>query len=74
MAKRRTTKKNKPTRADIRLSAAELVKHYSAITLVSDNAKVRRGTLKHLDPKLEPTEGWYVDCTVFVPDDTDDGE
>lgn len=68
------TKKKKPTRADIRQSAAELVRHYSAIILVGDSASVKRGKLKHLDPELEQTEGWYVDCTVFVPDDTDDEE
>lgn len=54
------------TRNDVRNKARETVQFYSLMR-ISDDASVRKGSLAHLDPSLDPTEGWWVDCQVFVP-------
>lgn len=62
---------SKPTRAAIRQRATQQVELYSATLAIDNNASVRKGTKKHLDPDLEPTEGWWVDCKIFVPREAD---
>jgi hypothetical protein len=55
------------TRAEIRQAARERVECFSAVLRIDDAASVRRGKFKHLDPDLPDSDGWWVDCQVFIP-------
>ena len=54
------------TRAEIRERANEIVRTYSATMRVRNDATIRKGSYKHLDPSIPETVGWWVDCQVFV--------
>lgn len=58
-----------PTKAEIRTEAMEIVRYYTARVELSHKAAVRKGQKRHLDPNLEPDDGYWVDCKVFVPRD-----
>lgn len=62
----------KMTRTKVKLAAKEIISNYSATLKIEDDASVKSGKKKHLDPDIEPTDGWWVDCKVFVPKDHKD--
>lgn len=55
------------TRAEIREEARARVECFSSVLRIDKAASVRKGKLKHLDPALPDSDGWWVDCQVFVP-------
>jgi hypothetical protein len=57
------------TKSDVRAAATRIVQYYAARLSIEPDAPVRRGKLDHIDPKLDPEQGWWVDCRVFVGKD-----
>lgn len=63
------------TRSEVREIARQRIQYFSAVLDIDEQASVRRGKRKHLDPSLPDTPGYWVDCKVFVPEeDLNDGE
>lgn len=64
----------KMTQAEIRAKARETVLFFNAVMRIDEDAKVRRGTYKHLDPDVEDDKGWWVECHVFVQEENQDSK
>lgn len=59
----------KKSRLEIKTIAEEIIQFFSASMKIEANAAIRAGKKVHLEPDIEPTKGYWVECKVFVPDD-----
>jgi hypothetical protein len=62
----------KLARKDVPDKARDIIQFYSATMMVPDKPVVRKGKFEHLEPGIDPSIGWWVDCKVFVPEDIGD--